>query len=142
MSQEGYDMIGDDNWFETLRPLEELAMGYEVAVFPLFAQDYLQEFYDWFRIRDRDRRAKLIPSEEGFEASLKAVSGEYRWEAIAEMAKRLYGLPSRVMVFDDDRRLRDALGGPRGLSSFFFVFDMMFCEYGDFTLCFLSGTNN
>ena len=66
MSQEGFDMIGDDNWFETLRPLEELAMGYEVAVFPLFAQDYLQEFYDWFRIRDRDRRAKLIPSEDTF----------------------------------------------------------------------------
>ena len=133
-------MIPDNLWYEKLQQLDDLAMGYEVAVIPLFEEDYLNEFYDFYKIRTR--KSKLIPSEEGFEASLKTVSGEYRWESIAEMAKNLYGLPTRVMFLEDNPKLRDELGGRRGLSPFFFVFDMMFCEYGDFTLCFMSGSNN
>ena len=47
------------------------------------------------------------------------------------------------MVFDGATAdLCEALGGRRGLSPFFFVFDMMFCEYPECTLCFMSGTNN
>lgn len=133
-------MIFDQQWHEKLDLLDELAMGYEVAVIPLYEKDYLKEFYDFYRIKNR--KAKLIPSEEGFEETLKGVSGEYRWEEIAEETERLFGLPERVTVFDDDTKLRDALGGRRGLSPFFFVFDMMFCEYGEFTLCFLCGSNN
>lgn len=133
-------MIADELWYDTLDQLNKLAMEYEVAVIPLFEADYLKEFYDFYEIRHR--QSKLIPSDRSFEENLKDVSGETRWEAIAEMAKRLYGLPARVMLLEDDPQLRDALGGRRGLSPFFFVFDMMFCEYGDFTLCFMSGTNN
>ncbi len=133
-------MIADKNWFDELDQLDDLSMGYEVAVIPLFAEDYLKEYYDFYKIKNR--KPKLIPSEEDFDGALREVSGEYRWEAIAEKAKSLYGLPTRVMVFDDDTQLRESLGGRRGLSPFFFVFGMMFCEYEGFTLCFLSGSNN
>ena len=135
-------MIADKDWKDKLRLLDDLAMVYEVAVIPLYEQDYLTEFYDFYRIRNRSW--KLVPSELGFEDSLREVSGEYRWEEIAEMAKELYGLPKRIMGLEDGAPsdLREALGGRRGLSPFFFVFDMMFCEYDGFTLCFISGTNN
>ena len=86
---------------------------------------------------------RLVPADCDFDEALRNVSGEYRWEAIAEAAKRLFGLPDRIMVFDGATAdLREALGGRRGLSPFFFVFDMMFCEYPECTLCFMSGTNN
>ena len=133
-------MLFDQAWNEKLDRLDELAMGYEVAVIPLYEEDYLKEFYDLYEIKNR--KPKLIPAEEGFEEMLRAVSGEYRWEEIAALAKRFFGLPRRITAFDDDAKLRDALGGRRGLSPFFFVFGMMFCEYCGFTLCFLSGTNN
>ena len=135
-------MIADKDWKDKLRLLDDLAMVYEVAVIPLYEKDYLTEFYDFYRIRNRSW--KLVPSELGFEDSLREVSGEYRWEEIAEMAKELYGLPKRIMGLEDGAPsdLREALGGRRGLSPFFFVFDMMFCEYEGFTLCYMSGTNN
>ena len=135
-------MIADKDWKDKLRLLDDLAMVYEVAVIPLYEKDYLTEFYDFYRIRNRS--GKLVPSELGFEDSLREVSGEYRWEEIAEMAKELYGLPKRIMGFENGAPsdLREALGGRRGLSPFFFVFDMMFCEYEGFTLCYMSGTNN
>ncbi len=135
-------MIADKDWKEKLGLLDDLSMGYEVAVIPLYEEDYLAEFYDFYRIRNRDGR--LVPSELGFEDSLREVSGEYRWEEIAEKAKAYFGLPMRIMGFEDGAPsdLREALGGRRGLSPFFFVFDMMFCEYEGFTLCYMSGTNN
>ena len=133
-------MIADKDWKAKLKLLNELAMRYEVAIKPLYEKDYLKEFYDFYEIKNR--RAKLIPAEEGFEETLKNVSGEYRWEAIAEKAKSMFGLPLRVIVFDDDTKLREELEGPDGLAPFFFVFDLMFCEYGEYTLCFISGSNN
>ena len=135
-------MIADKDWKDKLRLLDDLAMVYEVAVIPLYEKDYLTEFYDFYRIRNRSW--KLVPSELGFEDSLREVSGEYRWEEIAEKAKAYFGLPVRIMGFEDGAPsdLREALGGRRGLSPFFFVFDMMFCEYEGFTLCYMSGTNN
>ena len=134
-------MIRDQEWNDKLDLLEDLAMGYEVGVIPFFEKNYLQEFYDFYEIRHRSGR--LIPAEAGFEESLRDVSGEYRWEAIAEKALELFGRPFRVMVFDTyDPGLTEELGGTRGLSPFFFVFDMIFCEYEGFTLCFMSGSNN
>ena len=47
-----------------------------------------------------------------------------------------------MTVFDNNVKLREELEGPDGLSPFFFVFDLMFCEYGEYTLCFISGSNN
>ena len=135
-------MIADKDWKKKLGLLDDLAMGYEVAVIPMYEKDYLAEFYDFYRIRNRS--GKLVPSELGFEGSLREVSGEYRWEEIAVRAKAYFGLPVRIMGFEDGAPsdLREALGGRRGLSPFFFVFDMMFCEYEGFTLCYMSGTNN
>ena len=129
--------------WDKVQELHELAMKYEVAVVPFFEKDYLKEFCDFYRIRNRE--AKLIPSEENFDGSLRDLSGEYRWEEIAKKAMDLFGLPERIMVFDMNDsfdRLRDELGGRRGLSGFFFVFDVMFCEYDGYTLCFICGSNN
>ena len=39
-------MLFDQAWNEKLDRLDELAMGYEVAVIPLYEEDYLKEFYD------------------------------------------------------------------------------------------------
>ena len=133
-------MIADKDWKANLKLLNDLAMQYEVGVKLLYEKNYLKEFYDFYEIRNR--KAKLVPAEEGFEETLKNVSGEYRWEAIAEKTKSLFGLPLRVTVFDDITKLRDEMEGPEGLAPFFFVFDMMFCEYGEYTLCFISGSNN
>lgn len=133
-------MLEKTDLLEKVHVLNDVAMEYEVAVVPLFEEDYRKEFYDFYEIKNRD--AKPIPAEEGFEETLKSMSGEFRWEAIAEKTESLFGLPARVTVFDDDADLREELGGPDGLSPFFFVFDLMFCEYEDHTLCFLCGSNN
>lgn len=133
-------MIADKDWRAKLKLLDDLAMSYEVTVKPLYEEDYLKEFYDFYEIKNR--RAKLVPAEEGFEKTLKNVSGEDSCEAVAEKTKSLFGLPVRVTVFDNNVKLREELEGPDGLSPFFFVFDLMFCEYGEYTLCFISGSNN
>ncbi len=133
-------MIADPKREKQWEQLDELAMTYEVAVIPFCEENYLKEFFDFYRIRNRS--TKLVETEEGFDESLRDVSGEYRWEEIARKARDLFGLPRRILFFDEDSRLRDELGGRRGLSPFFFVFGMMFCEYEGFTLCFMSGTNN
>jgi len=134
-------MTDKEKLLEKVKILHVLAMEYEVAVIPLFEEDYLNEFYDFYEIKNR--KLKLAPSEGDFNESLKNLSGEYRWESIAGKAKSLFGLPARMMVFDGDTGgLRDKLGGCKGLSPFFFVFDLLFCEYGGFTLCFICGSNN
>ena len=133
-------MIADKDWKAKLKLLDDLAMRYEVAVKPLYEEDYLKEFQDFYEIKNR--RAKLVPAEEGFEETLKNVSGEDSCEAVAEKTKSLFGLPVRVTVFENNVKLREELEGPDGLSPFFFVFDLMFCEYGEYTLCFISGSNN
>lgn len=133
-------MLADRDLLRKAAELDELAMGYETAVQPLLAEDYVKEFYDFYRIRNRKR--KLIPSEDIFERALMEVSGYDVWRPIAEKTESVFGLPKRVMVFDDDADLREELGGRRGLGPFFFVFGIMFCEYDGFTLCFISGTNN
>lgn len=133
-------MIGDNAWYNEFDRLDDLAMGYEVAAIPLFESDYLREFYDLYEIVNR--KARLTCAEESFEQVLLDVSGAGRWEAVAQKTRELYGPPKRVMVFDDVVQLREELEGPSGLAPFFFVFDLMFCEYDGFALCFMSGTNN
>ena len=130
----------DPGWDERWSQLDEFAMSYETAVIPFSPGDYLTEFYDFYRIKGR--KPTLLPAADSFYEALRQVSGDRVWKPIAEKTESLFGLPSRVMVFDDDARLREALGGRRGLSPFFFVFGLMFCEFEGFTLCFLSGTNN
>lgn len=120
--------------------LDQLAMVYETAAIPFEAGDCLGEFYDFYQVRDRG--ARLVPSPESFRERLRLLSGDGRWEPIADKTERLFGPPARVLEFDDDSTVREELEGPDGLAPFFFVFDVMFCAYEDFTLCLMSGTNN
>lgn len=120
--------------------LDELTMKLEVAVQAFSAENYLREFYDFYEINHKN--AKLVPSALSFHEALRELCGDDAWHQIAEETERLFGTPERVTVFDDDRTLRDELEDPDGLAPFFFVFDLLFCEYEGFTLCFISGTNN
>ena len=133
-------MTLDRNLSDRLSVLNELAMVYETGVNLFSEKDYLNEFYDFYEIRSR--KEKLIPSPCGFEETLKDVSGDDCWKPIADKTKSLFGIPGRVMVFENVRDLQEELGGSDGLSPFYFVFDLMFCEFGDYTLCFISGSNN
>ena len=123
-----------------VRQLNELAMVYETSVQLLPAEDYLTCFYDGYEIKNRAQN--LVPAEGSFEETLREVSGYDVWQPIAAKTRELFGAPERVMVFDDTSVLREELEGPEGLAIFYFVFDLLFCEYEDFTLCFLSGSNN
>jgi hypothetical protein len=125
---------------ERTKQLNELSMLYETSVSMFSAKNYLQEFFDFYEIKTRD--LKLVESPDSFRGTLCEVSGSDVWQPIAEKAEELFGVPSRVMVFEDDTSLRDELEGPHGLGPFFFIFDIMFCEYEYYTLCFISGSNN
>ena len=135
-----YIAVRKKKWDKRFDLIDDLAMGYETAVIPFFSNDYLTEFYDFYRVKNRN--AKLLPSEESFEETLRNVSGDDCWKPIADKAKDLFGLPKQVTVFEDVTKLKDEMGGRRGYAPFFFVFDIMFCEYESFTLCFISGSNN
>ncbi len=130
----------DERWDERWDEIDAFSMVYETAVIPFSADGYLEEFYDLYEIRNRT--PVLVPSEADFFETLKEVSGGNNGELIAAKTESLFGLPQKVMVFDDNSGIKDELEGPDGLAPFFFVFDMMFCKYDDFTLCFMSGTNN
>ncbi len=101
------------HWDERFDLLDDFSMGYETAVVPMFSDDYLQEFYDFYRIRNR--QPKLIPSEGSFHETLKEVSGDNCWRPIAEKTELLLGLPDRVTVFEDDEDLREEMGAPPGI---------------------------
>ena len=125
---------------QRLEELDDLAMSYETAVQMLPERNYLNTFLDFYRIKHRDLR--LIDAAEPFREALRELCGDSVWQPIAECAESLFGIPKRITRFEDDSTLREELEGPRGGAPFFFVFDLMFCEYEGFTLCFLSGTNH
>lgn len=121
--------------------LDGLAMVYETAVIDFSPDNYLQEFYDLYRIRNRNH--KLIPSPDGFEEEMATCCGANRSGPILEKTVELFGVPKRVMIFEDEKRIVDQLEmGGRGFGPFFFIFYVMFCEYEEITLCFISGSNN
>jgi len=123
-----------------IKALNELTMEYEVSVQALSSEDYLTEFFDFYEVKNRGSR--LIPSPDSFHDTLREVCGDDAWRCIAERSEYLFGEPKRVTVFDDAKAVIDCLEGEDGLAPFFFVFNVMFCEYESFTLCFISGTNN
>ena len=133
-------MLNDKTITDKVGILDELAMAFEVSVIAFPAEDYMREFCDFYEIKNRD--LKLIPSPNPFREALRELAGDDVWRPIAEQAESLFGAPKCVKVFEDDKALRDELEGPDGLAPFFFVFDLMFCEYEGFTLCYISGTNN
>lgn len=120
--------------------LSRLAKKYETAVQVLSRDHYLEEFFDFYEIRNRNH--KLIPAAGSFHEELSEVSGSDVWQPIAEKTESFFGLPEKIFLFEDVSPLIKELDGPDGLAPFFFVFDVMFCVYKDFTLCFMSGTNN
>ena len=120
--------------------LDELSMYYETAVQLFSGSDYLQEFCEFYEISLGG--AELAESEDGFRGTLREVSGYDVWQPIAEKTEELFGVPKRVMVFEDVSPVTEALEGPHGCGPFFFINDSMFCEYDYYTLCFISGTNN
>jgi hypothetical protein len=120
--------------------LDDFAMVYETSVTIFPAEDTLKEFCAHFEIEGAG--LALVPSPEGFYGTLKEVCGYDVWQPIAGKTAELFGMPSRVTVFEDVSAVTEKLEGEDGLGPFFFVFDVMFCEYGGFTLCFISGTNN
>ena len=127
----------DNRWSE----LDTFAMAEEIAAVPFTETDYLNAFYDFYEIcRSRDQ--KLVLYEGGLYEGLADLAGPESGSKVAAEAERLFGLPLRVLFFEDFSKIQDELEGPEGLAPFFFVFDIMFCEYEDFTLCFICGTNN
>ena len=120
--------------------LDKLSMDYETSVQLLPGSGYLEAFWDFYEIKNRTQ--SLIPAEGDFREALRELSGDDVWEPIAKLTEALFGAPERVLVFEDNAALRGELEGPEGFGPFFFIFDLMFCEYGDYTLCFISGTNN
>lgn len=133
-------MKNDEILSEKVRLLDELAMEKEVCVQAFDIENYLTEFYDFYEIKNR--KQSLIRSPKNFDMTLKELAGDEVWLPIAESAESLFGEPERVMIFDDYSALIGELEGEDGLGPFFFVFDIMFCEYDGFALCFISGTNN
>ena len=130
----------DPSVLEKTALLNELAMRYEIAVQALPGAGYLGAFLDFYAVKNR--RQRLVPIDGTFREALREVCGDDVWEPIARQTEALFGTPERVTVFEDDGALLDELEGPEGLGPFFFLFGLMFCEYGSFTLCFISGTNN
>ena len=133
--------IADWNIAGKVDELHELAMDYGTAVIDWYTDDYLGEFYAFYEIRDKS--AALVPYPVDFREALKITCGEYRWEQIAEKTESLFGLPKRILVFDNEKTVTEQLAmGEGGVGPFYFVFDLLFCEYEGFTLCFISGSND
>ncbi len=128
----------DPRWSE----LDGFAMVREVSVTPFTGGDWLEAFYDFFEIRKKNRRFAPVPTGRDLYGSMEDLAGEEAGRAVAAETERLFGLPLALTRFEDDGDLREELSGPRGLARFFFVFDILFCEYEGFTLCFICGTNN
>ena len=126
--------------FDKTDILNEYAMDYEVTVVPFFSDNYLIEFYRFYKIKNRTRR--LNASRQDFYKSMEDFCGSSRAEGIAERTKGLFGMPKAIRFFEEGSGITDELEGPKGLAPFFFVFDLLFLEYDGFTLCLLFGTNN
>ena len=129
-----------EKWDARFDLIHEIAMEQGTAVIPFFHEEYITEFYDFYRVRNRN--GTLTSVKEGFVLGLEEVCGVPYGDVIAEKAEELFGKPGRLTVFEDMKPLKEELEGPRGLGPFFFVFDILFAEYDGFTLCFISGSND
>lgn len=125
---------------ENVWQLGDLAMEYEVAVIPFSSGDYLEEFYRFYKVFNRDH--KLVPASDSYYEELKELKTYDGWREIIGQTKTFFGIPNCIKVFEDAAALTEELEGPLGLAPLFFVDDLLFCEYDDLTLCFISGTNN
>ena len=145
---ETYDIRGRRTELDGIAPvvlekiwqLDDLAMGHEVAVIPFSSGNYLEEFYRFYKIRNRTH--KLVSASDAFRGELKELATYDGWREIIKKTKGFFGEPLDIKLLENASALINELEGPLGLAPFFFVDDLIFCEYEDFTLCFMSGTNN
>ena len=121
--------------------LDDFAMYYETAVLYLKEEDYLEEFYQFFFFKNREQT--LIPFEENFQDAFIELCGDRGGKNIADKTESLFGRPKRMMVFESVNTVMEELeASSDGWGPFYTVFDLMFCEYDGFTLCFIAGSNN
>lgn len=140
--QEDPNMRTSPEIAEKTKRLNELAMRYETAVLDFPKEGYLDAFYRFYEMKDRSR--ELAPSELCFLETLQETVGTDSAGPVAAETERLFGMPKRVLVFEDPKPVAEELEGEggQGPGPFFFIFDLMFCEFKDCTLCFISGSNN
>ena len=121
--------------------LDDLAMEYETAVFYLDKDDYLEQFFDLnFTV---DRICSLTVYDGELEEAFSDLCGEDAGKLIAEKTESYFGIPKRILFFDDTAKVTDELeASSDGWGVFYIVSDAMFLEYDGFALCFVSGTNN
>ena len=133
-------MLVDKNVLEKVGELDKMTIELGVAVQAFSAKSFLKEFCDFYEIENIDY--SVIPSPYSFHEALRELAGDDVWQKLADKTESLFGVPVSVKAFEDDRALTEELEGPDGLAPFFFVFDILFCGYEGFTLCFISGTND
>ena len=121
--------------------LEKAALNREITLYSFSKENWLEEFRSFFRIKEK---MKTIPedSEFSYEERMNAFTGEKDTDLIMSLADELFGKPSALYQIHDDSRLREWLGGTRGGSGFYFVFDLFFAVYDTCTVCWINGTNN
>ena len=134
-----YPMALDGVSRDKLRELDDFSMKYEVAVHAFGTENYSEEFFDLYEIKNRTPEPMALP--DSFIEIAVERCGEFCLP-VAEKAVSLFGEPKRVTVFDNDSALKEELEGALGLAPFFFVFEILFCEYEGLTICFISGSNN
>lgn len=134
------NLNGDDAVMNKIEILNALTMKDEVSVRAFSADGWLQEFYDFYGINKRDQQPTAFDGT--FGDAMREVFGDAVSITVAEQTRYLFGEPKCVMIFDDPAAVIGELEGEEGLAPFYIVFDLMFCEYDGFTLCFMSGTNN
>ena len=131
----------EENWDDRWSELDDFAMAYEIAVVPFTEEDYLEAFCDFYEVTE-NRDLELVRSEDGLYKCLEDFAGDERGDAVASETERLFGMPTGMTYIEDEEELLDEISGVNGLAPFFFVFELLFCEYEGFTLCFIFGTNN
>lgn len=133
-------MFIDEALYIKTKILNDTAEKYEASVQTFPAKNYLGEFYDFYEIKNRNQHPVIY--KKSFPEALKEVCGDDAYQPLADKTKSLFGAPNRVLLFEDSGRLTDEMSNADSAAPFYIVFDFMFCEYKDFTLLFISGTNN
>ncbi|MCR4951466.1 MAG: hypothetical protein K6A40_09115 [Solobacterium sp.] len=124
-----------------IEELEKAALNREITFCQFSKENWLEEFRSFFRIREK---MKTVPedSEFSYEERMNAFTGEVDTALIMSLADELFGRPSALYQIHDDSKLKEWLGGRRGGSGFYIVFDLFFAVYDTCTVCWISGTNN
>ena len=130
------DKFGVSN---AIKQLNDFTMKYEAAVIPFSADGYLEEFFDFYKMKRRDHGVTRFSR--SLEKTLKSYGGDDCAGPITREIKKTFGLPLDVKVFVNSTYSLHEFEDGDNLTPFFFVFDIVFCEYENFTLCLIFGSN-